>query len=165
MELMDEPLIKLVEKLEPEDGTSPSDNTNNTPIADLELPVIYFDLDKSDIRADDQIKLDAFAELLKTRKDIKIEITSTTDCRASESYNIALSQRRAQATANYLKSKGISASRLKLKWTGESILSVNCPCEPTNESSCSEEQHQLNRKSSFRVTNYKIDNKTSKGKL
>ncbi|MBS1634988.1 MAG: OmpA family protein [Bacteroidetes bacterium] len=162
LEFMDEPLIKLIEKLEPENGTTPSDDA---PLADLELPVIYFDLDKSDIRPDAMAELDKFVEVLKNRKDIKIEISSSTDCRASESYNMALSQRRAQATADYLKSKGISAGRLKLKWTGESQLSTNCPCEPTNESGCSEEQHQLNRKSSFRVTNYKIDNKLNKGKL
>lgn len=118
---------------------------------------IFFDLDQSEIRSDAQSELDKLVETLKSRKDFKIEITSTTDCRATNSYNMNLSKRRATATANYLVSKGINKNRLKLKWTGENNLTTNCPCEPTNESGCSEDQHQQNRKSSFRVVNYTAD--------
>lgn len=125
---------------------------------------IFFDLDKSDIRPDAQQELDQLVQTLNSRKDIKIEITSSTDCRATNAYNMALSQRRANATAAYLISKGISKSRLKLAWTGENNLTTNCPCEPTNESSCSEEQHQLNRRSNFKVTNFKVNiNDNKKG--
>jgi outer membrane protein OmpA-like peptidoglycan-associated protein len=75
---------------------------------------------------------------------------------------MALSQRRANATAEYLVNKGINKNRLKLKWSGENNLTTNCPCEPTNESSCSEEQHQQNRRSNFKVTSYKIEGKSMK---
>lgn len=121
---------------------------------------IFFDLDKSEIRSDAQIELDKLVETLKIRKDVKIEITSTTDCRATNAYNMCLSQRRANATANYLINKGINKSRLKLKWTGENNLTTSCACEPTNESSCSEEQHQQNRRSNIKVINFNIENKT-----
>lgn len=140
------PIIQITEKL----FTS---NTSNDFIA---IEPIYFDLDKSDIRLDAQVILDKLVIVLDARKDIKIEISSSTDCRATNAYNMALSQRRANATANYLTSKGINKNRLKLSWTGENNLTTNCPCEPLNESSCSEEQHQLNRKSSFKVTSFKI---------
>lgn len=150
------PIIKVTEKLfTPNNGTPSSDEF-------MAIEPIYFDLDKSDIRPDAQEQLDKLVQTLTTRKDIKIEISSSTDCRATNAYNMALSQRRANATANYLINKGISKNRLKLSWTGENNLSTNCPCEPTNESSCSEEQHQLNRKSNFKVISYKIDNKSMK---
>lgn len=150
------PIINVTEKL--------STPNINTPSSDdfMAIEPIYFDLDKSDIRPDAQEQLDKLVQTLTTRKDIKIEINSSTDCRATNAYNMALSQRRANATANYLINKGINKNRLKLSWTGENNLSTNCPCEPTNESSCSEEQHQLNRKSNFKVISYKIDNKSMK---
>ena len=50
---------------------------------------------------------------------------------------------------NYLISKGIDASRLTAKGYGESQLVNDCGCEPTNNSDCTEEQHQLNRRSEF----------------
>lgn len=150
------PIIKVTEKL----ASPNSSNSSGNDIFAIEP--IYFDLDKSDIRPDAQEQLDKLIQALNTRKDIKIEISSSTDCRATNVYNMALSQRRANATANYLVSKGINKNRLKLKWTGEDNLTTNCPCEPTNESSCSEEQHQQNRRSNFKVTSYKIDNKSMK---
>lgn len=146
-ELEANPIIKLTELL-----STPSDGV-------FAINPIFFDLDESTIRLDAQVELDKLVETLNTRKDIKIEISSSTDCRATNAYNMALSQRRANATATYLVNKGISKNRLKLKWTGENTLTTNCPCEPTNESSCSEEQHQLNRRSNFKVTNFKVDNK------
>jgi outer membrane protein OmpA-like peptidoglycan-associated protein/tetratricopeptide (TPR) repeat protein len=123
---------------------------------------IFFDLDKSTIRPDAEVELDKLAGTLKQQHDLKIEITSYTDCRATEQYNMNLSQRRAYATLNYLAEKGIDRNRLKLKWVGETELTVNCACEPTNESSCSEEQHQLNRRSNFKVLGQKINSLSSK---
>jgi outer membrane protein OmpA-like peptidoglycan-associated protein len=150
------PIIKVTEKL----AAPNSSNSSGNDIFAIEP--IYFDLDKSNIRPDAQEQLDKLIQALNTRKDIKIEISSSTDCRATNAYNMALSQRRANATANYLVSKGINKNRLKLKWTGEDNLTTNCPCEPTNESSCSEEQHQQNRRSNFKVTSYQIENKSMK---
>ena len=118
---------------------------------------IFFDLDKSTIRSDAQIELNKLAETLKQKKELKIEITSHTDCRATEPYNLNLSQRRAYATLNYLIEKGIDRNRLNMKWVGETQLTTNCACEPTNESTCSEEEHQLNRRSNFKVVGQKTN--------
>lgn len=128
----------------------------------LVINPIFFDLDKSTIRPDAEIELNKLAEALKQQNDLKIEITSYADCRATEQYNMGLSQRRAYATFNYLSEKGIEKKRLKLKWVGETELTVNCACEPTNESSCSEEQHQLNRRSNFKVLGQKANSLSSK---
>ncbi len=149
-ELLENSIIQLTEAL------------NKSSEGMLSINPIFFDLDKSEIRPDAQTELDKLIETLKTCKDIKIEISSGTDCRATNSYNMNLSYRRAMATLNYLTAKGINKSRLKLKWTGETNLTTNCPCEPTNESACTEEQHQQNRRSNFKVTNFNIDAKASK---
>ena len=65
---------------------------------------------------------------------------------------MGLSDRRAKSTMAWLVEKGISKSRLTAKGFGESELLNNCPCEPTNQSNCSEEEHQLNRRSEFIIT-------------
>ena len=80
---------------------------------------IYFDLDKSDIRADAGLELDKLVELLNDNLEIKIELSSHTDSIASNSYNIQLSQRRAESTVAYLIRKGIAAERLVAKGYGE----------------------------------------------
>ena len=124
---------------------------------------IFFDLDKSEIRPDAQIELDKLVEILNSKKDIKIDITAATDCRASNAYNMALSQRRSNATANYLIGKGISKNRLKIKYVGETQVSTTCPCDDDNKNTCSEEQHQLNRRADFKVAEHTLKSKIVKG--
>ncbi len=80
---------------------------------------IYFELDKSDIRADAAAELDKLVELLNDNPEIKIELSSHTDSIASHTYNIQLSQRRAESTVAYLIRKGISADKLVAKGYGE----------------------------------------------
>lgn len=150
--------IRVTEKLMSAVAVTNPGNNDGNGGEFLAIDPIFFDLDKSDIRNDAQLSLDKLAEVLKSRKDVKIEISSGTDCRASNAYNMALSQRRAEATAKYLVEKGINKNRLKLKWTGENNLTTNCPCEADNASGCTEEQHQLNRRSDFKVINYSIKN-------
>ncbi|WP_296346215.1 OmpA family protein [Winogradskyella sp.] len=73
-------------------------------------------------------------------------------------YNERLSENRAQSTKQYLIDNGISANRLTAKGYGESQLVNDCGCEPTNVSSCSEEEHQKNRRSEFIITSFKGKN-------
>jgi outer membrane protein OmpA-like peptidoglycan-associated protein len=115
------------------------------------LNPIYFDLDKSFIRPDAAVELDKIVALLNRCPNMKMEIGSHTDCRASYAYNDALSRRRAQATIAYIKPRITNPSRLTARGYGEKQLAEPCPCEPTNDSDCSEEQHQLNRRTEFRV--------------
>jgi outer membrane protein OmpA-like peptidoglycan-associated protein/tetratricopeptide (TPR) repeat protein len=106
---------------------------------------IYFDLDKSDIRKDAKVELEKIVEVLKTYPKIKIEIGSHTDARQHRKYNKILSQKRAEATLNYLVKRGISTSRLTAKGYGESQLVNQC----ADGIICSEKEHQQNRRSSF----------------
>ena len=113
---------------------------------EIRLENIYYDLDKWDIRKDAEPTLNALAENLKLNPAIRIQLSSHTDCRASDSYNELLSQRRAQSAVDYLIAKGIDASRLTAKGYGESQPEVNCIC-----TRCSEDQHQLNRRTTFKI--------------
>ena len=113
----------------------------------LQLNEIYFELDKAEIRTKAEESLDKIASVMLEMPTIKVEIGSHTDSRADDAYNLELSQRRATATRNYLIAKGISADRLTAKGFGETKLLNKC----TNETKCSAKEHQLNRRSEFRV--------------
>ena len=115
----------------------------------FDIKIIYFDLDKSKIRPDAAIELAKIKDVLEQNPSIKIDVRSHTDCRQTARYNEALSDRRAKSTIAWLVSKGIAKSRLTGKGYGESQLVNDCGCEPTNASSCSEAEHQLNRRSEF----------------
>ncbi|OAZ04538.1 OmpA family protein [Flavobacterium succinicans] len=116
------------------------------------IKMIYFDLDKSNIRKEAALDLAKILDVLQQNPTMKIDIRSHTDCRQTAKYNLALSERRAQSTIAWLVSKGIDTSRLTGKGYGESQLINDCGCEPTNQSNCTEEQHQMNRRSEFIVT-------------
>ena len=116
------------------------------------IKLIYFDLDKSNIRPDAAVELAKILDVMEQYPTMKIDVRSHTDCRQTAKYNAALSDRRAKSTMAWLVSKGIAKNRLTGKGYGESQLVNDCGCEPTNESSCSEEQHQANRRSEFIIT-------------
>ncbi len=118
----------------------------------LGLKMIYFDLDKSIIRKDAAIELAKVLAVLKENPSMELDIRSHTDCRSKASYNLALSDRRAKSTMAWLVKNGIAKTRLKAKGYGESQLLNNCDCEPPKKSTCSEEEHQANRRSEFIVT-------------
>jgi outer membrane protein OmpA-like peptidoglycan-associated protein/tetratricopeptide (TPR) repeat protein len=116
------------------------------------IKMIYFDLDKSNIRKEAALDLAKILDVLTQNPTMKLDIRSHTDCRQTAKYNLALSERRAKSTIEWLVSKGIDKSRLTGKGYGESQLINDCGCEPTNQSNCTEEQHQLNRRSEFIIT-------------
>ena len=122
----------------------------------LEKPIvlenIYYDLDKWQIRPDAEKELDKLVRLLQDNPTINIEMGSHTDSRAGDQYNLILSDKRANAAVEYLVFKGIDRNRLKYKGYGETKLINSC----TNNVKCTEEEHQKNRRTEFKVT--KINN-------
>ena len=123
----------------------PGDDLRNA----LGIDIIYFDLDKSNIRKDAAVELAKVAEVMKEYPEMIIDVRSHTDCRQTAKYNMALSNKRAKSTIAWLVKNGIEANRLTGKGYGESQLVNDCGCEPTNISTCSEEEHQRNRRSEF----------------
>src|SRR5262249_5542540 len=112
------------------------------------LKNIYFGYDSSDIRPTSARELDKLVDLLNDNPEIKIEMGSHTDSVASEDYNIALSQRRAESTVNYLIRKGIAPDRLKAKGYGESRpIARNTNPDGTDNP----EGRQRNRRTEFKI--------------
>ena len=112
---------------------------------------IYFDLDKSDIRPDAQIELDKIVKIMNDNPTLTIELGSHTDCRATMQYNLSLSDRRAKSSANYIKKRITNPARIYGKGYGETKLVNDCGCEGDRVSDCTEEQHQENRRTEFRI--------------
>jgi outer membrane protein OmpA-like peptidoglycan-associated protein/tetratricopeptide (TPR) repeat protein len=111
----------------------------------LNIPIIYFDLDKSFIRNDASFELAKIVAVMKQYPKLKIDIRSHTDSRQTAEYNEALSERRAKSTRDWLIKNGIEASRLTAKGYGESQLINKC----ADGVDCSEVEHQVNRRSEF----------------
>ncbi len=111
---------------------------------------ILYDFDKSDIRRDAALVLDNVASILKQNPTLRIELSSHTDSRGNDAYNMHLSQRRAEAAVAYLVSKGIDRGRMVARGYGETRL-VN-PC--ANGVDCSEAEHEQNRRTEINVLAY-----------
>lgn len=76
------------------------------------LKDIHFDFDRYDIRPADAVLLKANADLLKKYHKVKIQIEGHCDERGTVEYNLALGERRANSTRNYLVSIGVSPERI-----------------------------------------------------
>ncbi|WP_167597825.1 OmpA family protein [Leeuwenhoekiella sp. ZYFB001] len=112
---------------------------------------IYFDFDKSYIRPDAAVELAKVIEILKEYPELRIDVRSHTDSRGNDAYNLALSERRNKSTIDYIVEEGgISRERLTGRGYGETQLLNEC----SNGVQCTEEQHQLNRRSEFIVQDY-----------
>jgi len=136
----------------------------------IELPNIFYDFGKWDLRPESMVSLDRLVETLNDNPNVTIELMSHTDSRDTEEFNLDLSQKRAQSVVDYLIAKGIAADRLTAQGYGETNPKVvdqeimeNSPFlrsgatlnEQYINSLASEEQkeiaHQINRRTEFRV--------------
>ncbi|MBV7270271.1 OmpA family protein [Winogradskyella luteola] len=117
----------------------------------FELKPIYFDFDMWNIRQDSKVILDELASKLERYPNVHLKISSHTDSRGTARYNQILSERRAESTRNYLALEGyINARRLQFEGFGELQPIVSCPLN-----NCTDEEHQLNRRSEFEIIEYK----------
>ena len=113
----------------------------------LNISIIYFDLDKSNIRQDAAEDLEKIIAVMNQYPEMTIDIRSHTDSRQTHKYNELLSDRRAKSTLEFMVKNGIKRNRLTAKGFGESQLVNNC----SDDVLCSEEAHQKNRRSEFIV--------------
>jgi outer membrane protein OmpA-like peptidoglycan-associated protein len=112
------------------------------------IKMIYFDLDKSNIRTEAALDLEKILDVLNQNPTMKLDIRSHTDSRASHQYNEALSDRRAKSTISWLIQNGVAKNRLTGKGYGETQLVNQC----SDGVNCTEEEHQMNRRSEFIIT-------------
>jgi outer membrane protein OmpA-like peptidoglycan-associated protein len=114
----------------------------------IKLPKIEYDLGKWDLRPESNDSLNGLIQTLKDNPQITIELMSHTDSRDAAKANITLSQKRAQSVVDYLVQQKIDPARLTAKGYGETKLLNKCK----DGVKCSEEEHQLNRRTEFRIT-------------
>lgn len=101
---------------------------------------VYFDFDEAALRQDARDRLARNAEFLRSRPEFQVQIEGHCDERGTSEYNLALGERRAQATRDYLVSLGVAAGRLRTVSYGEER-----PACPESAESC----WQLNRRARF----------------
>lgn len=108
---------------------------------------IYYRTGSADLRIDSYSSLDKVYELLLNNPEYGVEVSAHTDSRGDETMNLQLSIRRAKAVANYLLSKGIDEERVLHVGYGEYEPINNCK----DGVPCSEQKHQANRRTEFRI--------------
>lgn len=136
----------------------------------IELPNIFYDFAKWDLRPESMVALDKLVETLNDNPNITIELMSHTDARGNDADNLVLSQKRAQSVVNYLIEKGIAADRLVAKGYGktepkvvdkklaeqysflkEGITLTEAFINALKDSDLQEIAHQINRRTEFKV--------------
>jgi outer membrane protein OmpA-like peptidoglycan-associated protein len=121
----------------------------------IKLDNIYYDLNKWNIRPDAEMELNKLLSLMNRLPNMEIELSSHTDCRASVKYNDDLSAKRAQSCVNWLISRGVSGMRMIAVGYGERRFVNGCACEGAQKSTCTEEEHQRNRRTEFKILKLK----------
>ncbi|KQX15999.1 OmpA family protein [Flavobacterium sp. Root420] len=106
---------------------------------------IYFDYNMWYIRKESKVVLGRVVALMNKYPGMVIEIGSHTDSRGNAKFNEELSQKRANSTREFIIQSGINASRVSAKGYGESVPIIKCK----TDDACSEEDHELNRRSEF----------------
>lgn len=110
--------------------------------------IIYYDLDKYNIRSDAVKVLDEVSLFLKEHPEVVISMSSHTDSRASAAHNAKLSENRSKSVRKYFIDQGVNPKQLaKVIWDGENVLVNNCG----DGVPCTEEEHQLNRRTEITV--------------
>jgi peptidoglycan-associated lipoprotein len=136
----------------------------------IELPNIFYDFAKWDLRPESMVSLDNLVETLNDNPNVTIELMSHTDSRGTPADNMELSQKRAQSVVDYLISKGIAADRLQARGYGESQPKVvdekviaqydflelddvlsEAFINQLESPELQEKAHQVNRRTEFRV--------------
>ena len=113
----------------------------------VKINPIYFSYGKHYIRKDATKELNKIVEVMNKYPNMVILSTSHTDSKGKDEFNLNLSEKRANSTADYIISQGISSSRIYAKGYGETRLVNKC----LNNVKCTDEEHELNRRTEFLV--------------
>lgn len=116
------------------------------------LKNIFYDYDKATLRPESKTELDKLYELMIQNPHLKVELSAHTDSRGSDTYNLKLSQERAQSCVDYLISKGIPKDRILAKGYGEQQPLIKD--EEINKMASESEKesaHQQNRRTEIKI--------------
>lgn len=111
------------------------------------LGKIYYDYKKWDIKPEAAQELTKLAKILIKNPHIRIELSSHTDSRGSDKYNLELSEKRAQSARDFLLSLGVNPAQIESKGYGETQPVNHC----INNVNCSEEEHAKNRRTEVKI--------------
>jgi outer membrane protein OmpA-like peptidoglycan-associated protein len=136
------------------------------PEGDVEIEGVEYDFNSATLRPKSLEILDKIVDLLKLNDNLSIELSSHTDSRGNDEYNLRLSQARAQSCVDYMISKGIAKNRIVARGYGETkpIIPQSAIDKMIPKSEEFEAAHQKNRRTAFRVigeSKINIINKTS----
>ncbi len=112
------------------------------------LENVYYDFNKSAIRAGAAEELDALVTLMQEYPSMEVELMAHTDARGDAAYNRSLSRERALSAKDYLSRKGIAAERIKARGMGEVAIRNHCE----NGVECSDKEHEYNRRTEVRIS-------------
>lgn len=98
------------------------------PLPSVSIPVlvrnVFYEFDKADLTDSSREALDRLTRMLKENPNVTIELSAHCDYRGDDSYNLKLSQRRAESVVRYLTEHGIAADRLTAKGYGEQVPKI-----------------------------------------
>jgi len=117
----------------------------------LNTTIVYFDFDRYTITNQAKRELDIIVRMMNDNPEMVLETFSYTDCRASETYNITLSNNRAKATIEYIQERISNPKRIYGKGYGQANPIVDCRCHTEQPIDCAEEEHRLNRRTEFKI--------------
>lgn len=113
----------------------------------IKLNNIFYDFNKWNIRNDAMLDLKKVNDFMASMPNVKMELIAHTDARGKASYNQILSEKRANSAKDFLIEGGVAADRLTAVGKGESELLNQC----ADGVKCTEAQHQLNRRTEFKI--------------
>jgi outer membrane protein OmpA-like peptidoglycan-associated protein len=113
----------------------------------IKLENIYYDFDLWNIRPEGKIELNKLIKYMKEHPDLRVELSSHTDSRASDYYNILLANRRSESCVKYIKKMGIPSDKIIAKGYGEKQLINKC----ADGVKCTEAEHQENRRTELKI--------------
>ncbi|MBD8488604.1 OmpA family protein [Echinicola sp. CAU 1574] len=112
----------------------------------MNVPTIYFDFDKYNLRPEGIKQLERLLLLMNEREGIQLALEGHTDIRGSEAYNEGLSEKRAEVVRQFLVARGIDEGRVSYSWYGKTRPVHDCQGTP-----CTEAEHQLNRRTEIKL--------------
>ena len=116
----------------------------------ITLNNIYYDFDRSDILPEAAKELDILVSFMNENPDLKVILSSHTDSRGNDNYNLKLSQRRAESAVKYIVAHGIQAGRITGIGYGETRLVNKC----ANGVDCTPQEHRQNRRTEIFIPEF-----------
>lgn len=103
---------------------------SNAPAQAITDGIVYFDFDKSDIKAESRDMLRQKAELMKAYPSIRVRIEGNCDARGTQEYNLALGERRARAAYEYLVMLGVNPDQMEMISSVRNVPPLKAPVPP-----------------------------------